>query len=150
MKSNHKVLTARNNNSCFSFKKRIKIAPPNGKTTQSRFKDYLMANLKLVSLISASESISIKTNSFIFTAHQVADGITVRASEVSIASAKPKMKTLVKSNKTVDGEVQITSDTRVRRLIPYMSFYHPGHEYSYNPLEFLPVVNKETLGWQLI
>lgn len=81
----------------------------------------------------------MKIISFIVSAHQEADGIKVRSSE---AATKLMMKTSLKSNKTVDGEIQqITSDTRVRRLIPYMSYYYPGHEYPYNPLEFLPMVN---------
>lgn len=65
------------------------------------------------------------------------DGITVNPRKMLLATAaKPKMKL---SNRTI-GETQ--TDTRIRRLIPYTSYYNPGDDYSYNPMEFLSLVNK--------
>jgi hypothetical protein len=49
------------------------------------------------------------------------------------------------SNKTIEGEVQVTSsDNRIRRLIPYSSYYYPQpqQEYSNFPLEYLPFVSQ--------
>lgn len=51
------------------------------------------------------------------------------------------MKPSHKSNRTIDGEIQVTSDSRLRRLIPYMSYYYPGNDYKNYQSEFLPVVN---------
>lgn len=82
--------------------------------------------------------------SFIFAVHQTVDGITVRPrprAMVSIETAKPKIKLSHKSNKTI-GDVQAASDTRIRRLIPYMSYHNPGNDYNYNPMEFLSLVIK--------
>lgn len=78
----------------------------------------------------------------IFLAHQAVDGITVKPSEmVSLTTSKPNMKSSYKLNKTIHGGTQSASDSRIRRLIPYMSYYNNGHDYTYNPMEFLSLVN---------
>lgn len=46
------------------------------------------------------------------------------------------------SSKAIVGEVQVAStDSRVRRLIPYMSYYYPNNEHNFYPLEYLPTVS---------
>lgn len=67
------------------------------------------------------------------------DGITVKPiDKISITTSQP-MKSPLKTNKTIGGEVQIISDKRFRRLIPYMSYYYPGNDFNY-PVDFMPMV----------
>jgi hypothetical protein len=76
---------------------------------------------------------------------QTIDGITIPPKEISITTSKPMM-LMRMSNKSIAGEVQMTSsDSRIRRLIPYMSYYYPQHEYNNYPLEYLPMVGKHFL-----
>lgn len=79
----------------------------------------------------------------IFAAHQATEAIIVRAEDVSITTSKPMLMLVKKSNKTHD---DIISDTRIRRLIPYMSYYHHVAN-DYFPQEYLQTVIFSDFYW---
>lgn len=83
-----------------------------------------VAYLQPTRIISALRLIA-KLIVLLFSAHH-ACGIQVRLDGTS-----PKR---IIVNKTLDGEVKmIASDSRVRRLVPYMSYYHHLSDYNLHP-----------------